>query len=257
MKYVFNEADHVHTLDGAPLMGTSTVVKEVMPPFLAKWGAQCAVDYLEQTKKTTVGKDGYWWENENAFKDAVNAWSKVRGEKAEAGTDMHALLEAYVTACVAVDGKPLPSADEHSAQVKTFAEWSQQYVERFIFTEKNTYSKELWVGGIVDCVALLKSGLVVVIDFKSSKEAYFNQFVQCAGYATQLDETGYGDADGSHWEKLFKPVGGLVIVPFGAKTLKPVLIENVEGYKGVFAQCVGIYTYQKSFKENGGTILVN
>lgn len=243
MKYHFDAGQHVHTLDGQPLMGTSTVVKEVMPPFLAKWGAQCAVDHLKL--------------NPTDYTGAVTAWAKVRGEKADDGTALHAVLEEYVKLCISAGGGEPIGYSDGNEKVGKFAEWARKYVERFIFAEKNTYSSTLWVGGQVDCLALLKSGLLVVIDFKSSREAYFNSFVQCAGYAVQLDESGFGDFDGSNWQKVPQPIGGLVIIPFGGATLKPVLIENVAGYKEVFAHFVAVYKYQQSYKENGGTILVD
>ena len=243
MKYSFDAKGHVHTLDGQPLMGTSTVVKEVMPPFLAKWGAQCAVDHLK-----TVTDD---------YTGAVMAWSKSRDKSADAGTAMHAALEEYVKLCITAGGGEPIGYSDGVERVGRFVEWAHKYVDRFIFAEKNTYSSTLWVGGQVDCLALLKSGLLVVIDFKSSREAYFSSFVQCAGYALQLDESGFGDFDGSNWQKVPQPIGGLVIIPFGMTPLKPVLIENVAGYKDVFTNFVAIYKYLQSYKEKGGTILVD
>lgn len=258
MTYHFDSVQHVHTLDGSPLMGTSTVVKEVLPPFLAKWGAQCASDFIRANASPVDVEAGFKEDVWNKLlNDSVLAWSKVRGEKAEDGTALHAALEGYVKLCISAGGGEPIGYGDGNEKVAKFAEWSGKYVERFIFAEKNTYSRELWVGGQVDCLALLKSGLLVVIDFKSSREAYFNSFVQCAGYATQLDESGYGEFDGSNWHKLPQPVGGLVIIPFGGKTLKPVLIENVSGYKEVFAHCLAVYKFQQSYKENGGTILVD
>lgn len=263
MSYHFDSVQHVHTLDGSPLVGTSTVVKEVLPPFLAKWGAQCAVDYIRE-KAPLVGVPPILPTgtkihpvHPDTLDEAVSAWTKVRGQKADDGTALHAALEEYVKLCIGAGGGEPVGYGDGNEKVAKFAEWSGKYVERFIFAEKNTYSKELWVGGQVDCLALLKSGLLVVIDFKSSREAYFNSFVQCAGYATQLDESGYGEFDGSNWHKLPQPVGGLVIIPFGGKTLKPVLIENVSGYKEVFAHCLAVYKFQQSYREKGGTILVD
>ena len=42
MTYKFNEQDHIHTLDGKPLKGTTTVIKEVLPPPLAYYGSGMA-----------------------------------------------------------------------------------------------------------------------------------------------------------------------------------------------------------------------
>lgn len=239
--YYFDAKQHIHLLDEQPLYGTSTLIKEVMPPFLAKWGAQCAVDWLK--------------ENDKDWDGAVMAWSKVRKEAAEKGTDLHASLEEYVVRMLTdFDGRPQylndgTDEDPNWKKVQAFAKWAVLNLDHFIFAEKNTYSKELWVGGVVDCLARLKDGRLVVIDFKSSKEAYFNQFVQAAGYAYQLEESGYGTAKGDDWNVLVEPIQALVVVPFGGRTLDPVMIENVSGYKDVFKSVVQVYGFLNSYNK--------
>lgn len=268
MKYQFDKVEHVHSLDGSPLMGTSTVIKEVLPPFLAKWGAQMGADFtLAEVAKTTYGSLSACIDDlqKRILPASVNAWTKARSDAAKGGTDMHSALENYVVDCLNQnEGKPIALSmddpvvpEENKEKMVKFATWSVKYIDKFVFSEKNTYSKELWVGGQVDCLAKLKTGMLVVVDFKSSPKAYFNQFIQCAGYAAQLEESGYGDADGANWTQLEQPVGGLLIIPFGGKTLKPELIENVNGYKDVFARLVEVYKYQMSFKENGTVVLAD
>jgi len=257
--YTFNESAHVHSLDGQPLMGTSTVIKDVMPPFLAKWGASCAADYIALAGKPIYELEGVNFEDTylvtgKQIKDSVSAWSKVRQKAADKGTDMHADMEKYVVRMITdFDGRPqllndADTKDEAWEKVQKFAEWANANVKRFVFAEKNTYSKTLWVGGVIDCVAEMNDGTFAIIDFKSSKEAYFNQFVQCAGYAYQVEESGWGNADGSEWNEPLK-IGKLIIIPFGGKTLKPETIENVQGYKEVFAHVVEIYKYLSSFNK--------
>lgn len=234
MNYTFNAKEHVHLFNGEPLYGTSTIIKDVMPPFLAKWGAQCAVDFLK--------------DNPGQYEKAVSAWSKVRDTAATKGTDMHAVLEGYVNTCITENkGIPLAHSVNETPQLSAFVDWSMISVKQFVFAEKYTYSKELWTGGIVDCFAEMSDGAFAVIDFKSSKEAYFNQFAQVAGYALQLTETGYGNEDGSNWATLTTPITRLIIVPFGAPKLAPHSIGNVEGYMKVFRHLVGVYVFLRSF----------
>lgn len=225
MSYKFNEAKHVHLLDEIPLYGTTTVIKEVMPPFLAKWGAQCAADWLK--------------ENPEDFTGAVSAWAKVREKAADKGTDMHAELEKYVNACISTNaGVPhlIPTEDA----VGQFSAWAMENVDKFIFAEKYVYSEKLWTGGIVDCLASLKSGEIALVDFKSSKEAYFNQIVQAGGYALQLAENGAHEADGTPFDAP-KEVQTLIIFPFGAKTMEPKIIKAVSEYSRNFEIVVELY----------------
>lgn len=234
MNYKFDEGKHIHLLNEQPLFGTSTVVKEVMPPFLAKWGAQCAVDFLKV--------------NPEKWDDAVNAWTKVRKDAATKGTDMHSELEKYVKACIAEGGKPLGGVWPHNS-VELFSAWSVEHIDTFIASEVHSFSEKLWVGGIIDCIAKMKDGTLAIVDFKSSKEAYFNHFAQVAGYALQAIESGYGSADGAEWHQLEGEIEHLIVVPFGAKTLKPEMVDNVKGFCKVFENLVGVYQFLLAFKK--------
>jgi len=244
--YKFEPEMHVHTLEGQPLVGTSTIVKDVMPPFLAKWGAQCAVDFLKGTGP--VNEKGLYVLGETELASAVNAWTKVRNKAATKGTDMHAELEKYVQNCIDNGGAPVKVETEHDA-VKKFSVWAYDNVLKFVFCEKNTYSKKLWTGGIVDCLAKLKGGQYAVIDFKSGKDTYFSSVAQVAGYALQLEESGYGDADGSNWQTIPEPISALIVVPFGAKTFKPTRVDNVKGLKEVFEHLAAVHGYLQAFNK--------
>jgi len=200
MNFRFDPKAHVYTLDGEPLNGTTTVIKNVMPPMLARWGAQCAVDYakdkisLELLTKNAAESSV---EIISILDKAVNVWSKVRKEKAEDGTEMHSKLEEYVRHCIDNNsGKPVKIERETIPQVTEFAEWAQQNVKRFFYTEVNVFSKELWLGGQLDLVFELNDGTMAIGDFKSAPKAYFSMFLQCAMYNAQQKENGYYTADG-------------------------------------------------------------
>lgn len=255
-RYLDDDGQHAHTLDGQPLFGCSTVIKEVMPPFLAKWGAQCAVDFLKEVGVATEHPASQWYVTEKQFTDAILAWTKVREKAADKGTGMHELLEQYVKKMIEDrDGKPALMNDAATTEeqrawaiVQRFAEWSMENVEAFIFSEAHTYSRDTWTGGIVDCVARLKTGELAVIDFKSSKEGYFNQYVQAAGYALMLDESGVRDADGKEYAMVGK-IEALIVIPFGAKKIDPYKVTNVEGFKQAFRQIVELYKLSSAFNK--------
>lgn len=245
--YRFDTERHIHLYENQPLFGTSTLIGEVMPPRLAKWGAQCAVDFIEKNwgeyydEKNNIRKT-------NILADAVNAWTKVRKDAATKGTDMHKDLKDYVQLCIEMfEGTP-QVGETFTGKVGDFAEWANNNVKQFIFSEKNTYSRALWVGGVVDCLAQLRNGKLAVIDFKSSKEAYFNSFAQVAGYAAQLEESGWSNADGEGQQTLPEAIGALIVIPFGAKVFKPVMVENVEGFKSTFVHIVEVYKLLQAFK---------
>jgi hypothetical protein len=257
-QFIDEKGEHMHVLDNAPLYGTSTLIGEVMPPYLAKWGGQCAVDYLKSKSIMDVDRFGARIPDLEDFEKAITAYTKVGKKAMQKGTDLHALLEEYVQGCIQRGGSPDAAGGGDNEKVRLFSDWSRKHIEKFLFAEAHTYSKELWVGGIVDCMAILKTGEVAIIDFKSGKVPYFSSFVQIGGYACQIEEMGWGRADGSDWRKLSflgqiggidAKIGALIIVPFGNDYIKPEIIRNVEGFKDSFRHMVEVFKLLKAFKD--------
>lgn len=259
-KFIDEKKSHVHTLDGRPLYGTSSVCSILAKP-LTWWAAGQAVGTLGWTatksdpemrlEVATVALDaikqldpaGYLKRLDLAYK----AHNEKKKDSAEAGTDMHALLEVYVKSCIETNaGKPLAHSVGETAQVSAFVDWSLATVDTFLFSEAHTYSRTHWVGGIVDAGAKMKSGRTAILDFKSSKEAYYSQFVQIGGYCLQIEETGIVSADG---ERIMAPakVDEMIVVPFGGEEFAPRTIHNVQGFKEAFVGALQNYILQKAF----------
>jgi len=254
--YRFDEKNHVHTLDGKPLIGTSTAVGIIAKP-LTWWASGLAVGVFGWMNPKTTPK-------EVALERATNALEAIKGlgveeyqgllqkaykahsEKletsAESGTDMHALLETFVKDRMA--GK-----EAHlEGNLKSFEEWTDKNVGQFLWSEGHCYSEKLWVGGISDCGALLKDKSLAVIDFKSSKEAYTSQFIQCAGYGIQMKENGVFDKYGksiflSPTNTTKFSFGAYIVVPFGAKDPTPCVKRNVEELETAFVHACELYKF--------------
>ena len=260
-KFINDEKKHVHTLDGAPLYGTSTVVGILNKP-LTWWAAGMAVEKFGwlSPKKHPVERvkqaleDGYARvmdmerdEYEKLLAEAYKAHSVKKDTAAEAGTDMHAELENYISLCLKDKGLPLDMTGT-TKEVEAFSAWAIKNVEQFLFAEGHTFSKTHWVGGIVDVGAKMKSGKTALLDFKSSKDAYYSQMVQIAGYALQVGENGIVTANG---EPVIAPfeVDELIVVPFGSEKLVPRAVQNVKDFKTAFIGCLENYKLSKAFDE--------
>lgn len=237
-KYIDEKGEHLHTYDGKPLLGTSTIVGVVNKPALIQWAANQAVEYVA----TLWSKDTPYDEAhiQAVLKDARYAHKKKKESAATKGTDMHALLEEYVKECILKGGSPL-TPSQADTKVKVFADWAVLNVKRFLWSEMNCYSTSLWVGGISDVGAELLNGKNVIIDFKSSKEAYETQFIQCAGYDLQVSENGGYDSKGV---KVLEPttIDGYVIFPFGGN-MQPAFRWNVEEQRASFKACVTLHKH--------------
>jgi hypothetical protein len=253
--YKFNSKEHIHELDGKPLMGTSTVVGVIAKP-LTWWASGLACEKfgwisdkkhppeavklaLEEGYKRVMGLS--LSDYEKLLKEAYKAHSVKLKDSAESGTDLHAVMEDYVKECINTNnGRPFVPATEHK-QLEKFANWACENIEEFLWSEVNCYSQELWVGGISDCGAKLKNGKTGIIDFKSSKESYESQFIQIAGYDIQLSENGGFDSEGNQTLKLDKPLDFYAIIPFGAKEFTIDFRYNVDELKEGFKSAVVLW----------------
>lgn len=166
---------------------------------------------------------------------AYKAHSVNLKETAQAGTDLHAELERYVKA--KMKGKDI-SFDK---RIIPFVEWSNENVKEFIWAEAHSFDEDMFLGGISDAGAILNDGKMAIIDFKSHKEAYFTDFMQCGGYSILIEKNGLWSADGKHHKELDRQFEAFVVFPFGAAEVEPVVSYDVEAMKDGFRFAVGLY----------------
>lgn len=252
MKYNFDKKEHLHLLDDKPLTGTSSV-GDVLSKNLVWWAAElAAVECLEAGEKIPTIREEYLTaaaskDKKRAidelqlkypiFKKARFAHFAKKKEAAKTGVNLHSELEHFVKAKMGIN----PMRADYDAKIKPFIDWAEKEVKTFLWSEAHCFDEELWVGGISDTGVELNNGNIAVIDFKSSQKAYPNHFIQAGGYAIQIDKNGLWDCEGKMNKKLDKPISSLIIVPFGAEQIEPVIKYDVEGYKNGFKSAVVLY----------------
>lgn len=174
--YEFNEKLHRHKLNGKALTGVTTVLGVISKgDGLIQWSANQAVEWLK--------------ENPGDYDGAKTAWKGTRDKAAEQGTDVHAIIEELVNNAINAHGKLLIDTHENK-QVDNFIKWAITNDVEFLESEKNIYSKELWIGGICDLV-FRKGGKIYIGDIKTSKSVYPTYFWQTAAYQFMLQEMGF------------------------------------------------------------------
>ena len=252
MPYLYQDekGEHLHALNGRPLLGSSTVIG-ILAKNLAWWAAElAAVECLEKGELIPTIREEYLaacassdkksaidalQKKYPAFKKARFAHYTDKNTKAKKGTDMHAECERFVKDHMnGVLG-------EYDKKIQPFVDWAILEVDHFIWSEGNCYSEELWVGGISDCGYVSKKGKVGIIDFKSSREAYLSQFLQIALYDIEIAENGILDKGGNLVCKLEKPVDHYIVFPMGAEKVEPQFRYNTEELKIGARACVTLY----------------
>lgn len=255
-KFLNKGKQHLHTLDGKPLVGTSSVSSVLNKP-LHWWALQMglahlgwtpindkktkrrvpkeqripvAEKYLQELKQIQTGEE--WL---NLLDTCYYAHDKEKNRTAKKGTDLHAELERYVKDHMA------GTLGEYDPVIVPFIKWTEKNVKRFLWSEMHCYSEKLWVGGISDCGFEDKTGKYGIVDFKSAKEAYLGHFWQCAGYGMLIEENGGFDSDGNKTFTLDKPIDYYVVFPFGTKPVVPALYVNPEKAKRAFLAELELY----------------
>lgn len=259
-RYRFDKDNHIHTLDGKPLIGTSSMASVLSKP-LTWWASGLAVEKFGWINKGNQ-KSG-WTPKEkrllnakskrdeistltdeeylNLLDEAYAAHSKKLDSSAKDGTDLHEIMEKYIRKCIDENnGIPIKGKSKHG-KLNIFIDWAVKNVKRFLWSEVYCYSEELWLGGISDVGYEDMDGKYAILDFKSSKEAYLSQFWQATGYAIQIEENGGMTEDGDVVFKLNKPIDYVAILPFGMDNPEVQFNFDMEGNKEAVKAMLTLY----------------
>lgn len=261
-KFLDDKDQHLHTYDGVPLRGASTITSILAKP-LTWWASGLAMEvfgwkngkynkkedrlahaekYLEELKEMKL--EDYV----RKLDEGYSAHSKTLGKAAKAGTELHAELEDYVNYCLSCEGKPQGQTEiEYSAKVQLFIAWSLEKVEKFLVAEGHCYSDKAGVGGIFDVAMVMKDGTIAIGDFKSAKSAYFDHFIQMSLYALQVEANGVYNKDG---EQIHEPfvADSLITFPFGAPKFEPKQRHDIGEFKKSARACLTLYKHKQNYK---------
>src|SRR3990167_7665561 len=182
MEYKFNEKEHIHELDGKPLMGVTSVLSVISKPTLIQWAANMACDFIDsarQSEKFKIEDLGY------ILKEARTAHKKRKEKAGDWGTKLHEAIEIWIKE------SKLPTDLDESQMIAfdNFKNWADEKKVEFLESEKHLYSKEMWLGGIVDLVFRM-DGKKYIGDIKTSSGIYNEAFFQMGGYHLMLEEMG-------------------------------------------------------------------
>ena len=183
-KYNFDEKRHIHTFDGKPLMGVTTVLSVISKPALIQWSANMACEYVLDNLKDI--KD-----LESVVKEAKTAHRKKKEKAGDWGTEVHKAIEEWIK-----DKKEPELKQENQPKVfNLFRNWALENKVKFLESEKHLFSEKLWVGGICDMVFEI-DGKKYIGDVKTSSGIYNEAFFQMGAYHLMLEEMGVDDIEG-------------------------------------------------------------
>jgi hypothetical protein len=261
-KYYDEKGEHLHTLDGQPLVGTSRIGNVLAKP-LAWYGSGKAVEVfgcpdpkvltkIKNKKATKEEIDALAYHLDVSLRalklmdvtqfgalidKAYRAHDTYKRERAKGGTDTHASCEGFIKDTMT----GIADTSKYPEQIQPFIQWSRENVKRWLWSEGHCYSEKHWIGGICDAGYEKLDGTFGILDFKSTKEAYVPQFWQCAGYDIQISENGVLDKDGNIiWICGLISFDEYCIFAFGGEP-KPYFFSDPKGAQEAFLATLLIY----------------
>lgn len=179
--YQFDEENHVHTYNGIPLHGVSTV--------LSCWIGQKKVYTNPVTNKkyqdyplvnSAVKKAVAASFKKNATKEvALMAHITHRDAAASKGNDAHGLLETAMKTWIKTETLPTIPENETLNNVLT---WLQEHNYKPIRSEYSVYDLHYKYAGILDGI-VERDGKYYLLDFKTGKTINTKHWYQCGAYS--------------------------------------------------------------------------
>jgi len=194
-RYEFNEENHVHTLDGKPLTGCTTVLGVIAKPALISWAANMVARYIEEHCVSAEKGIDYVVSKEQ-LEEARKAHTKRKEKAGDWGKELHAKIEVLIKQAMDKGDGYLTEATVDDERIAPFVEWAQANNVKFLASEQNIYSEKMWTGGIVDIICEI-DGKRFLGDLKTSGSGLHPEnWWQMGGYDMMLEEMGEKPADG-------------------------------------------------------------
>jgi len=231
MEYRFNKEEHLHELmvngEWKALTGvTSLIDKTVAKPALVPWAAGETVNYIrehcERINKLSVDQE--YLVRESDLEEAKIAHRKIKEKAGTWGTRLHTAIESF-----AKDGKWCEDK-ELQAPFHDFVEWFQKDKVEVQESEKHVWSKDKFIGGIVDLVVKI-DGKIFLADIKTAKGIYPTNFIQMGAYQLCLEEMDGLKVEGHIVINLPKKGGIKVKTSYATEENKKAFLNILELYR--------------------------
>lgn len=183
--YTFDEVKHVHSLNGKPLTGVTTLMdKTLSKPALIPWAVKTTVEWIKANCQVSQLGEAYLV-SENDLENAKKEHTKRKTDAGDWGSRVHNACEVWCKT-----GELPQEQDEIYPSVMNFVNFIQNNGFMVLDTERPVWSKEWWLGGIFDLV-LERDGKVYIADIKTSSGIYDSHFIQMGAYYKCLTENGW------------------------------------------------------------------
>jgi hypothetical protein len=227
---------------------------------LMAWAVNTMANYLKEeytniedkikADDNAIDPELYYY---NTVDNAKNNYRKLSTEAAGIGTEVHAACEKFVK-----DGELTEefSCVKAENSFNAFIEWSNENVECYLESERVVFCEEHGYAGCLDAIALMKSGRILLLDFKTSKAFYDSMCMQLAAYLfariKMSGEYKFRDTDGNILTEEYEEIkiDGAAIVRLDKETGMPEFKEYTEKIQRQYDAYIMLvhFFYQVSYR---------
>lgn len=269
VKFCENGHTYQNVMTGEWLQGVSSVSSIVPKDWLAAWGAKEAVkalgfsDFAGDTETAErVLAEIKACKNIAKYVAILKEAKGASGRKSKTalvdGRVGHEWLEKYVLAKIRKTELPAIPEGLLARPITQFLEWEIGNVAEWILSEARVAYLEKKYAGMLDAMALMKSGKLAIIDFKFASHISEDYFLQTSGYAMTFEPYGI-TVDQRIIVRLPKT---LEIAEWNKKEKKYKMVENTieicyvptdyQMDKEVFLHCIQVKKWINLVTKRGG-----
>jgi len=151
---------------------------------LIPWSLNCYESKMLELIQDELydNEDGYIiYENvlEDIIKQAKKEYKNVSGEALDIGTQVHDAIEQYIKTGKDLTGELKPEVENGFI---AFLEWEKEHVDKWLESEIKTVNTKYGYGGTYDAIFQHKNGKIIMLDFKTSKAIYPENWLQLSAY---------------------------------------------------------------------------
>lgn len=256
----YNDDKHRYTRGGKIVPSTTQITKAgINKEFLLYWSSKSASVYISKQWKPDVVYDQDVIDN--ILKRSINHFKSIQTRAADIGTEAHLWIESFVNYVLETGDKNpdieqfgTPSSIEAINSVAAFLTWYDNTDVEFVASEKKVYSVVHNYSGTFDLLAIVE-GVLTIVDFKTSKDIYEDNFIQGSAYVEAYEEEQQAiyalDGEDIPEDKLVQQFM-VLHVPKDGRNYKTGIIERdlFSAYHQVFQGCRVVYDWSEKLPDN-------
>jgi len=236
VEMAYDPIAHMYTANGIIVPSVTKIVGVMDKPALVPWAVNETIAHIRDS----------WQEGEpytqaqinGILSDAKEARFRVSQKALNIGSDAHEWIERYIKSKILnIPAPTLPEYPPVLNAVQSYLEWESSIDGlEYVSSERRVYSRRYYYSGTVDIIMRAGNELIVA-DLKTSKGIYPEYYIQCAAYATALEEE-----DGINIDRV-----AIIRIPKDGNEVEIQESSEIDTLFVIFRACLAIWRWKNNW----------